>query len=152
MEKRTISLLDQLEEVTGEELRTCWYDEFDVVPAKRLSKDIMIHILAFNKQVRDEGGLVPKSKRKLATYSRQLTVGDKLTPASVRIKPGTKLLREWNGEIHNVLTLAKGFEYQGDIYTSLSPIAKQITGSHWSGPRFFGVNKQAPHGKELSHG
>ncbi len=140
--------LDQLAEMTAEELRVRWHDEFGVIPAKRLSKDIMIRIFAFNEQASDRGGLTPKAKRRLSTYSRQLTVGDKLTPASLRIKPGTKLLREWNGEIHNVLTLEKGYEYQGEIYSSLSPIAKQITGSHWSGPRFFGVNKHAPQGKE----
>jgi len=53
--------------------------------------------------------------------------------------PGTRLLREWQGKTHHVTVTAKGFEYAGAKYGSLTAIAKQITGTAWSGPLFFGL-------------
>jgi hypothetical protein len=55
------------------------------------------------------------------------------------IKPGTRLVREWNGRTHHVEVLDKGFRWNDRTYRSLSSIAKAITGAHWSGPRFFGL-------------
>ena len=52
---------------------------------------------------------------------------------------GTRLLREWNGEVHEVIAVAGGFAYQGRRYRSLSVIAAAITGTHWNGPAFFGL-------------
>ena len=56
-----------------------------------------------------------------------------------RLKPGAKLIREWRGEIHQVVVLDNGFEWRGRHWRSLSMIAREITQSHWSGPRFFGL-------------
>jgi hypothetical protein len=53
------------------------------------------------------------------------------------------LVRSWHGQTHTVQVLADGFEHQGQRYRSLSQIAKTITGAHWSGPRFFGLNATA---------
>ena len=54
------------------------------------------------------------------------------------VKPGTRLVREWNGHTHTVLVHADGVEWRGTRYRSLSVVAREITGAHWSGPRFFG--------------
>jgi hypothetical protein len=61
---------------------------------------------------------------------------------------GTRLLREWNGEVHEVTAVAGGFAYRGRRYRSLSIIAAAITGTHWNGPAFFGLrqSKQAKEG------
>ena len=59
-------------------------------------------------------------------------------PAAV-VAPGTRLLREWQGQTHHVTVLAQGFEYGGQPYRSLTAIARKITGTAWSGPLFFGV-------------
>ena len=56
-----------------------------------------------------------------------------------RLKPGTTLVRGWRGRTHTVAIREDGFGYQGRLYRSLSLIARQITGAHWSGPRFFGL-------------
>ncbi|NGX97919.1 MAG: DUF2924 domain-containing protein, partial [Candidatus Afipia apatlaquensis] len=56
-----------------------------------------------------------------------------------RIKPGSELVRVWNEQTHRVTVLAKGFAYQGEIFTSLSEIANRITGTRWNGPKFFGL-------------
>ena len=59
--------------------------------------------------------------------------------ASASLKPGTRLVREWNGRTHVVDVSEDGFVFDGKTYASLSAIAKRITGAHWSGPRFFGL-------------
>jgi Protein of unknown function (DUF2924) len=57
------------------------------------------------------------------------------------LKAGTRLIREWRGVTHAVLVQADGFEWNGRRYRSLTIIAHNITGAHWSGPRFFGLRK-----------
>jgi hypothetical protein len=56
--------------------------------------------------------------------------------------PGTVLTREYRGEVHQVTVLEEGFEYRGKVFRSLSGIAKEITGTHWSGNLFFGLRKR----------
>ena len=60
----------------------------------------------------------------------------------IRIKPGTRLIRQWQGEIHLVEVQGHGFAYRGQRYTSLSAIARTITGTPWSGPVFFGLKRR----------
>lgn len=60
-------------------------------------------------------------------------------PPVNRLFEGVVLLREWNGETHQVRVLEKGFEYRDNHYTNLSAIAREITGTRWSGPVFFGL-------------
>lgn len=52
---------------------------------------------------------------------------------------GTRLMREWNGRMHVVDVTAEGVVFDGKLYRSLTAVAKRITGTHWSGPRFFGL-------------
>ena len=73
-----------------------------------------------------EDGLAP-GKGRLARRSRELPT------------TGTRLVRVWNGDRHEVTTIQGGFEYQGRRYRSLSAIAKAITGTHWNGRAFFGI-------------
>ena len=62
-------------------------------------------------------------------------------PSPKRIAPsiGTRLIREWNGQTVTVEVIERGFSYDGQVYRSLSEIAREVTGAHWSGPRFFGL-------------
>src|SRR5947199_9197275 len=60
-----------------------------------------------------------------------------------QLKPGTRLMREWQGRTYEVVVLDDGFSWQGARCNSLSAIARKITGTAWSGPLFFGL-KQAP--------
>jgi len=64
-----------------------------------------------------------------------------------RLAKGSKLFREWHGELHEVLVLEKGFSWRGETYTSLSAIARDITGTRWNGWAFFGLKR---HVKEVS--
>ena len=59
-----------------------------------------------------------------------------------RLRPGTRLVREWRGVTHMVLIHADGIEWRGQRYRSLSVVARKITGARWSGPRFFGLRRQ----------
>ena len=59
------------------------------------------------------------------------------------LKAGTTLVREWRGHTHTIVVREDGFEYEGERYRSLTVIAERITGTHWSGPRFFGVTTRA---------
>jgi len=53
---------------------------------------------------------------------------------------GTRYVREWKGQTHEVYVLGGGkFEYNGEVFGSLTAIAERITGTHWNGKRFFGV-------------
>jgi hypothetical protein len=72
----------------------------------------------------------PEAAGKRAVDRRRMTT---------EVRPGTMLAREWNGQMHRVAVLAKGFSWNGNIYPSLSKIALAITGSRWNGPRFFGL-------------
>ena len=61
----------------------------------------------------------------------------------ISLTTGTRLVREWRGVTHTVLVHADGFEWNGRRYRSLTIVAREITGAHWSGPRFFGLRKYA---------
>jgi hypothetical protein len=55
------------------------------------------------------------------------------------LKPGTLLVREWDGHLHQVMVLADGFAWNDQVYSSLSKVAFAMTGTRWNGPRFFGL-------------
>jgi len=76
-----------------------------------------------------------QAARKLAA----MPVAKRSRPRGRPLVPGTRLLREWQGATHHVTVTAKGFEYAGAEYGSLTAIARRITGTAWSGPLFFGL-------------
>ena len=92
------------------------------------------------------GGLPPAAKRKLAALTRNAeSDAEQAGYPMLRLKPGSKLMRAWRGKTHTVLVLDDGFEHHGKRYISLTQIANALTGTHWSGPRFFGlVTPQQP--------
>jgi hypothetical protein len=112
-------------------------------PPARLSRDLLLRSIAHRLQEDVLGGLLPAAKRRLASLARGVAEGEPaLARAAVRLKPGTTLVREWHGRTHTVLVLADGgFECQGRRYSSLSELARAITGARWSGPRFFGLRR-----------
>ena len=76
--------------------------------------------------------------------------GEKPSELSRRLKPGTVLIREYNGERHTVTVVPDGFVWQGATYTSLPVIAKTVTGTAWNGPRFFGLRVPGADGAEAN--
>jgi hypothetical protein len=77
---------------------------------------------------------------KLQTLAKTLRATGRVGPTpSLSLKPGARLFREWRGRTHTVTVTDDGFEYAGTNYPSLTKIAREITGAHWSGPRFFAL-------------
>ena len=85
------------------------------------------------------GGLDRATRRRLDRAAADLAAGRTPAPPGPKIKPGTRLLREWQGKVYEVIVLEEGVEYRGEAWLSLSAVAREITGTRWSGPRFFGL-------------
>jgi hypothetical protein len=131
----------RLENLPLDRLREEWRRLNQTPPPKRLSRDILLRGITYRMQENAFGGLSKAILRKLQTSAPT----DAL-PASKRrprpsFKPGTRLVREWHGVTHTVVILAEGVEWRGQRYRSLSVVAREITGAHWSGPRFFGLKE-----------
>jgi hypothetical protein len=101
----------------------------------------MIRTFANKLHERVNGGPSLTLRRRLQTLAGELEKGAVSFDPDIVLKTGTTLLRQWRGHTHTVLE--GGFEYEGQRYRSLTVIAEQITGAHWSGPRFFGVTRRA---------
>lgn len=99
-----------------------------------MSQNMMRRFLAYEVQAQALGGL---GKAEFAEIAR-LGAGS-VRAKAVEMAPGSRFLREWNGVTHVVERNETGYIWNGEVHTSLSAIAKAITGVHWSGPRFFGV-------------
>jgi DUF2924 family protein len=99
----------------------------------------MLRAIAYRIQEQAFGGLDPATRRQLDRAAADLANGRKPSGGPITIKPGTRLLREWGGVVHEVIVLEKSVRYQGEEWPSLSAVAREITGARWSGPRFFGL-------------
>ena len=108
--------------------------------APRLSRDQMIRMIAYRIQENAFGGLPNAVERRLAKLTGTFkSEGRIVAPSPPKVKPGARLIREWRGRTHVVSVVDGGFEYEGKTFPSLTAIAVEITGAHWSGPRFFGL-------------
>lgn len=99
----------------------------------RLSAALLRRGIAYRLQERAYGKLSPQVARVLASRGR----------AAPEVTPGTRLVREWNGRTIDVTATATGMLWEGRTYRSLSAIAREVTGTAWSGPRFFGIGAHA---------
>jgi hypothetical protein len=123
-------------------IRDRWQRLFGRPPPKSLRRAFLVRACAYQIQVKAFGGLSGATKRRLREVAEAARTGtmDQVLSAP-RIKPGTHLLRAWQGETHTVIVLDDGFEWNGARHRSLSAIAKAITGTNWNGPAFFGLNR-----------
>jgi hypothetical protein len=135
--------LVRLEALTNFELRAEWRWLHHMQPPKSLSRDLLLRGITYKIQERALGGLSKSVLRKLTGAGPDATSDDhhRATPRTT-VKPGTRLVREWNGQTHTVLVHADGVEWRDKRYRSLSVVAREITGAHWSGPRFFGLTSR----------
>ncbi len=121
-------------------LRREWRRLYRSHPPLHIRRDLLVLAIAWKLQNKVYGGLTAAQKRKLAGISENLRKnGDLSGSPAIRMKPGLKLVREWYGETHTVLVLEDGFEWNGKRRRSLSAIAREITGTQWTGPSFFGL-------------
>jgi Protein of unknown function (DUF2924) len=125
------------------ELRLAWRKLHRTGPPPGLSRDLMIRTLANKLQERVHGGPSLAQRRRLHSLAGEFEKSGLSFDPGIVLKTGTTLVRQWRGHTHTVLVQEGGFEYEGQRYRSLTVIAEQITGAHWSGPRFFGVTRRA---------
>jgi len=136
--------LERLPTTPIADLRKRYRELFGTEPPKAFGPDLLRRSIAHRIQERAYGGLSASSRRLL----------DQLVKAAMakpngrlelprRIKPGSELVRTWNGETFRVMVMAEGFAYDGKTFPSLSEIATAITGTRWNGPRFFGLRSSS---------
>ena len=127
--------IDRIRSLRPDALRRQWRLVFGRVPAAGLSKDLLGRMIAARLQERAFGGLDRDSRRFLQRLARHER------PPRRQLKPGTVLVREYQGRRYLITSVRDGFDWQGTTYQSLSAIARSITGTAWSGPRFFALER-----------
>jgi hypothetical protein len=119
-----------------DELRTLWRTTLRSSPPSALTKDLVARFICWHIQEQALGGLDPDLAKLVDGRAR----GDKRrADGQRRLKPGTVLVREYQGERHTVTVVPGGYKWCEATYPSLSTIARAITGTSWNGPRFFGL-------------
>ena len=116
-----------------------WRTVYGMPPPDKLSRALLEKALAYEIQCAAFGGLSTATKRALraAASSQGKTNGMR------RVSRGARLIREWNGIVHELDVTDDGYIWQDQSYKSLTAIACQITGTKWSGPRFFGLTERS---------
>ena len=122
------------------ELREEWRRLYKADASLHLSRELLIRAVAYRMQEVALGGLRPEPQRQLRQIAQELKqTGEAAKRFRPQLKPGTRLMREWQGRTYEVAVLDDGFSWQGTHHRSLSAIARKITGTAWSGPLFFGL-------------
>jgi len=113
------------------ELVAEWQAQFGALPPPKLRVELMRPVLVYR---------IQEKAFELSWPRREAYLQDLASNANRRsFKAGTKIVREWKGQLHEIAVTGEGYLYKGDVYKSLSPIAFRITGTKWSGPAFFGT-------------
>jgi len=134
-------------------LRAQWRRLYRSPPPRHVRRDLLVRAVVWKYQDVASGTRSTPTLRRLKKLAEQLeTHGNLAEPRSPTLRPGSRLLREWGGATHTVTVIENGFEWQGSRYRSLSEIACAITGTHWSGPRFFGLKDRRPRAETTESG
>jgi hypothetical protein len=132
----------RLPDLGVKELRERWVDLYGRPAPKYFRQKLLVKAIAYRMQVKAFGGLPEAVKQRLREIAAAVRDGTfEATDLEPRIKPGTKLIRTWGKDTHEVMVLEDGFAWRGERYTSLSTIAKTITGTSWNGWAFFGLKR-----------
>ncbi len=140
-----LAQLARLEQLPMEELKIRWQALFGNEPPVA-NRKYMVKRLAYRIQEIAHGGLPDEAKHRMRRFLEEEGY-DELGRPGAKPKPktnpqpvaGTVFVREWDGEQHEVRAVGNGFEYRGKQYRSLSAVAREITGTRWNGPKFFGL-------------
>ena len=144
--KRLADELRSLNTLSHAQLKDRWNELYDVPCAAHMSRRFLLGAVAYRIQEKAFGGLGKRTRHRLDKAAADLAAGRSLFTSRPKIKPGTRLLREWQGTVHEVIVLDSGVRYRDQSWPSLSAVAREITGARWSGPRFFGLTGGA-HGR-----
>src|SRR5689334_6038039 len=132
--------IDQLQELDLDALKLRWRAQFGRT-APVLSKQLLLRLLAYRLQAQAFGDLSVATRRLLDDLARKNGRGEGPVPVPEqgKLMPGTVLIREHEGKQHHVMVTDGNFVWNGKTFPSLSKVAHAITGTKWSGPRFFGL-------------
>jgi Protein of unknown function (DUF2924) len=131
------------------DLQARWHTVLGRRPHPHLPRHLLFRVLAYRLQADLLGDLDGESQRLLDRPVSPEDAGQRAVELARRtpdLRPGTVLGREWNGQMHRVAVLTDGFALNGKTYPSLSKVAFAITGTRWSGPKFFGMRDKSPKG------
>ena len=123
-----------------DELRERWKAMFGKGPSRDISRSFLTRAIAYRLQEKAFGGLKSSTRRLLEEFANDGADGSAAAPSRI-IQSGAVLVREWRGISHQVSVLEKGFRFRRKRYRSLSEVAREITGTRWSGPSFFGLKR-----------
>ena len=123
------------------ELRSVWKERLGTPPIV-ISITLTRRWLSWELQARAKGGFDATTRRRLKQLCKAFRADLPTKLPGIGPRPGSVLTREWNGVTHRVMVLDDGFAWNGQKHDSLSEIAQKITGTRWSGPRFFGLRQQ----------
>ena len=143
----TRSLTDELAELRRLDLTALkqrWRVFYRTEAPVHIGQSLLLQAVAYRLQEKALGGLKPSTRRLLERTAEDKVDRRPPTEApATKVTPGSILIREWHGVSHRVTVLADGVLLRGARYRSLSEVARKITGSRWSGPRFFGLRAPA---------
>ena len=135
--------LEALATMSPVRLHQQWQNVTDELPPQ-VAPTLLRRLIAQRIQEKRHGGLPATIKRRLiAIADGQEAVAPQ---SAMAVKDGTRFIREWQGKTIEVVAIDGGFEWNGKRYGSLSKIAREVTGAHQSGPRFFGLTGRRNHG------
>jgi hypothetical protein len=133
----------QLSNLSLAELRKVWAERLGTAP-QLTSTELTRRWLAWELQTAKRGGFDAVTRRRLRQLAGSVRANPGASaPPDLSVKPGTVLTREWSGTTHRVVVLDGSFSWNGQTWASLSEIATRITGTRWSGPRFFGLRRKS---------
>jgi len=149
MDKMVLARVSSLPKMSLQEMKDLWQELYQE-PPPRSTKTFLVKKLAYRLQELAYG-ISPDIEARIAQAAKQhFSSGGALQKKKLsytRPMVGTRLIREYRGVEYQVAVLEEGYEYQGCSYSSLSKIARHITGAAWSGPAFFGLKQQAKGGR-----
>lgn len=134
--------IGSLETLKRSDLLDLWRNVMRTQPSRTMGRNVMCGIIAFELQSKQFGGLDKTLQKELKRHQSVLNASKTIKTKKSKLQHGSRLLREWNGVTHCIEVKENGYLWNGALYKSLSSIAKAITGTHWSGPRFFGLNNK----------
>jgi hypothetical protein len=142
-DQKTIDLeIAGLRDLDLGDLRARWHTVLGRRPSPHLPRHLLFRVLAYRLQADHFGDLDSERRRLLDSAGSPVDAGKRAVDRGrliTDVRPGTVLLREWNGRTQRVTVLAEGFSWNGQMYPSLSKIAFAMTGTRWNGPKFFGL-------------
>lgn len=142
----TAPFIEKLPTPSRKDLEAQWQAAFGRPLSPKMRRPLAAQLLRFHAQETAYGGLPAEVEAYLASLlPKARGSGPQTAPLPARrLKPGTRLLRTWRGRTYTVTVADPGFLYEGKTYSSLSVLAREITGTPWSGPVFFGLKKTKP--------